>query len=209
MTSRTKSAGLAQSNGQPTLRIRIYRPSDWEQLKPIFLASRIPPLSAAMRHMYTWPSFYPVYALVGGGVAWLGRGVWDVVSRLGLQTFKMGSSWSWMQHVGREVIKHWTWREGAALASIGLGLVTWGVIRWKVDQRFNAYLQKDLNADLKDIPEHYWLERVPRPEPNGREECEEWRPKGASAFWVAEIGNEMVGFIGLGESLLFSRLALR
>jgi hypothetical protein len=68
-----------------------------------------------------------------------------------------------------------------------------------MDRDFNEYLQMSLKTDLKDIPEHYGLERVPRPESNGREE---WGPKGASAFWVAEIGNEVVGCIGLGESFI-------
>jgi len=202
MASITESTSLAQSNGHPPLQIRIYRPSDWKQLKPIFMAGIIAPLPSAVRHMYTWPSFYPVYALVGGGVAWLGRAAWKVVNRLGLQAFRMKDSWSWMRHVSHGTIKDWSWRESAALGSIGLGLVTWGVNRYKVHQAFHQYVQMSLNTDLRDIPEHYKLERVPLPETNTQAEGEEWRPKGASAFWVAEIGGEVVGCIGLGEPFL-------
>ena len=54
---------------------------------------------------------------------------------------------------------------------------------------------------MKDIPKHYRLEKVPRPKPSEQGECEEWEPKGASAFWVAEIGDELVGSIALGKSL--------
>ena len=162
------------------------------------------PLAVAMGHMYTWPSFYPVYPLVGSGVAWLGRWVRQAVNRLGLPSFGMGDPCRWMRHVGHGLIQNWTWKEGAALASIGLGLVTWGMIRWKLERSFHGYVQMSLKDDLKDIPKHYGLERVPLPEPNGQgnQECEEWRPKGASAFWVAEIGDEVVGCIGLGKSFI-------
>ena len=188
----------AQSNGQLPLRIRIYCPSDWEQLQPIFVAGVAAPLSVAVKHMYTWPSFYPVYPLVGGGVAWLGRAVWNAANQLGCRILQDG--WGWMRDVGYGVIKNWTWKEGVALGSIGLGLVIWGVTRWKVNQAFHGYAQMSLESDLKDIPNHYRLEKVLLPKPNGQGECEEWKPKGMSAFWVAEIGDEVVGSIALGES---------
>jgi hypothetical protein len=197
--------GLVQSNEQPPLRIRIYRPSDWEQVKPIFVAGIRAPISVAVRDMYTWPSLYPVYALVGGGVAWLGRGVWKVASRLGLQILRTEDPWNWVRHAGRALIENWTWKESTAWGSIGLGFVTWGVIRWKLDQAYKGYVQMSLNADLKDIPKHYGLERVPpslKDELNGQGEGEEWRPKGTTAFWVAEIGDEVVGCIGLGGSFV-------
>jgi len=200
MASTIKSNGSVQSNGYPPLRIRFYRPSDWEQVKPIFMDGVRAPLAAAVRHMYTWPWFRPVYGLVGGGLAWLGREVWNAANRLGLQAFRTEYPWGWMRLVGRGVIQNWTWKESAALGSIGIGLVTWRVIKWKVDQAFLGYAQMSLESDLKDIPEHYRMERVLHPEPNGRADCEDWRPKAASAFWVAEIGDEVVGCIGLGES---------
>lgn len=202
----TTKPNMAQSNGQLPLRIRIYRPSDWEQLRSIFMTGVAAPLSVAVKHTYTWPSFYPVYPLVGGGVAWLVRSVWEVANQLGLQTFWVENSWSWIRHVGHGIIKNWTWKETAALGSIGLGLVTWGVIRWRVNQAFHRYTQMSLESDLKDIPKHYRLERDPLPRPIGQEECEEWKPKGTSAFWVAEIGDELVGSIALGEFLFISPL---
>ena len=206
MAPTTKSNSLTQSNGHLPLRIRIYRPSDWEELKPIFIAGVRAPLSGAVGHMYTWPRFYPVYALVGGGVAWLGRQVWNVAHQLGLQAFRV-DPWSWVRLVGRRAIESWTWKESAALGSIALGLVTWGMTRWMVNQLFHGYAQMSLETDLKDIPEHYRLERV---ELKGQGEQEEWRAKGTSAFWVAEIGDEVVGCIGLGESFIniqYSQLA--
>ena len=203
MASIIKSNTLVQRNGHPPLHVRFYRPADWAQVKPIFMAGVRDPLTVAMRHMYTWPWMYPVYGLVGGGLAWLGGEVWNVAKRLGLKALRMEYPWDWARLVGRGVIKNWTWKESTALGSIGLGLVTWGVIRWKVAQAFNGYAQMSLKSDLKDIPEHYRMERVPLPEPNGQGAREDWRPKGASAFWVAEIGDEVVGCVGLGKSSFF------
>ena len=215
MAPTIKSNILLQPNGHPPLRVRFYRPSDWAQVKPLFMAGMLDPITAAVRHMYTWSWVYPVYGLVGGGLAWLGREVWNVAKRIGLHAFRMEYPWGWVRLAGRGVIKNWTWKESTALGSIGLGLITWGVIRWKVAQVFHGYAQMGLESDLKDIPEHYRMERVSLPEPNGQGACEDWRPKGASAFWVAEIGDEVVGCIALGESLSFfynlilSQLALR
>lgn len=216
MVSTTKSNILGQPNGHPPLWVRFYRPSDWEQVKRIFVAGVRAPLAVAVGHMYTWPWLYPVYGLVGGGLAWLGREVWNVADHLGLRAFRMEYPWGWVRLAGRGIIKDWSWKESTALGSIGLGLVTWGVIRWKVAQAFHGYAQMSLESDLKDIPGHYQMERDPLLEPNGQGACEDWRPKGASAFWVAEIGDEVVGCIGLGGFLsiylkisILSQLPLR
>jgi hypothetical protein len=74
-----------------------------------------------------------------------------------------------------------------------------GTARWPCARR---ELQMSLKADSRD---NYDWERVPQgPQPNGQGGCEEWRPKGVSAFWVAEIGDEVVGSVTLGGSFVHS-----
>ena len=58
-------------------------------MKLIFVASVRAHPADTLKYMYTWSRLCPVYGSVGGEFAWLGREVWKVANRRGLQASKM------------------------------------------------------------------------------------------------------------------------
>lgn len=183
--------------------IRVYRPSDWSLVKATFCRTHFLATPLALAKAYNWPWFkYPFRAAVGLGLAALGYSyrrfphtLKPILPTLG--SWSVAAVWDWARNAVSVLDKE-AWM-GVVL--LGSGLAYWAVMRWRILRDHDAFIAQSLASDHWDLSAHYRLRPATKTTTRTASGKGDWVAPTPSGFWVAEIGDDVVGFIALGACL--------
>ncbi|KAJ8081920.1 hypothetical protein PM082_007766 [Marasmius tenuissimus] len=175
----------AKTNTRTTVKIRVCRPSDQDTIQKLFkdciVFSAGSPARVALSDAFTSHTVYGCYLLLAISISFVAM------------TLRSSSSTLTNSYLDNVTFY-------GAICAIGVTTVYLGVLFHGRTSLYVNFAYSSCKDDLSKIVDHYELKRVGNgglPTGPGEWDYETTGPKG---FWVAEIGDEVVGCLGLDIS---------